>query len=260
MSTTALSGSRMGRGVRHTVLGSAAALLLLAGLAGPADALNSRDDDDENSLSVGETTTPNANEGAGALNFTMDASPEPDSPEAHATDFLRDLLARVSEIRNDSSLTEDQRYASFQDVLSQGLAIDVIGQQMLGSHRDAATEQQLQSYNAVFPDYITTLYAAQLSRLSSVNMLVTDIRTGRRGDVLVRTSLLRSSGAPISVDWRIHNDEAADERKIVDIFVEGASIMLTKREEFGALVNAQGIEALLTELQDRARDRDLQLL
>ncbi len=190
-------------------------------------------------------------DGAKELRFTLAVAPEPESPAARATDFLRGLLEAAFKVRNDETMDDDQRYTAFQDLLSEGLAIDFLSRLMLGRHRRDATPDQITAYNAVFPGYITSLYASQLVKLTKVDMSVIDIVSLNGQDVLVRTRLDRQNGEPITVDWRIRDHEAGN-LEIVDIAVEGASIMMTKRDEFNALVTARGFDALIAELEDRS--------
>jgi phospholipid transport system substrate-binding protein len=57
---------------------------------------------------------------------------------------------------------------------------------------------------------------------------------------LVSSQVLRTDGAPpAKVDWRVRKDNAGG-FKIVDIDVEGVSMLLTQREEFGSVIQRSG--------------------
>lgn len=167
-----------------------------------------------------------------------------------AASFLDKLSNEAFTVLNASDMADDVRHEAFRGILSEGLAVDFIGRLMLGSHRRTATEEQLRRYEQVFPDYITRLYASQLAKLAKVRMQVVETEPINDRDVRVRTNLFRENGDPIVVDWRVRR-RREDQFQIIDIFFEGVSIVLTKRDEFNALVRKRGFDALLAELQLR---------
>ncbi len=167
-----------------------------------------------------------------------------------AASFLDKLSNEAFTVLNASDMADDVRHEAFRGILSEGLAVDFIGRLMLGSHRRTATEEQLRRYEQVFPDYITRLYASQLAKLAKVRMQVVETEPINDRDVRVRTNLFRENGDPIVVDWRVRRRKE-DQFQIIDIFFEGVSIVLTKRDEFNALVRKRGFDALLAELQLR---------
>ncbi len=167
-----------------------------------------------------------------------------------AAEFLDKLSSEAFTVLNDSKMADEVRHEAFRTLLSEGLAVDFIGRLMLGSHRKTATDEQLRQYREVFPDYITRLYASQLAKLAKVRMQIVETEPINTRDVRVRTNLFRDNGGPITVDWRVRRRKT-DSFQIIDIFFEGVSIVLTKRDEFNALVRNRGFDALLAELQLR---------
>ena len=57
---------------------------------------------------------------------------------------------------------------------------------------------------------------------------------------------------PIRVDWRLH--EAEGELRVVDLIIEGISMALTQRTEFGSLIQSNGgdITVLIARLREVA--------
>ncbi|MBB5519508.1 MlaC/ttg2D family ABC transporter substrate-binding protein [Amphiplicatus metriothermophilus] len=170
---------------------------------------------------------------------------------AAAIAFAQELTDKATAALTDESASEAERLDRFQLVLAEGLALDVIGRFMLGETRKAMTPEQIARYEAVFPDYITRLYAEQFSDIVGRKLEVLEARQLGARDVIVRTQFPRSNGAPIMVDWRVR--ELRDgRRKMIDIIVSGVSIMLVKREEFSAFVAQNGVDALIERLEAEA--------
>ena len=74
-------------------------------------------------------------------------------------------------------------------------------------------------------------------------------RTEGRGDTIVSTVILQRSGPPVNVDWRIRAGD--DSYKVVDVIVEGVSMVITQRDEFSSVIRRSGgnVEGLLAKLR-----------
>ena len=167
---------------------------------------------------------------------------------ATATDFATSLMAGATAALTDENATEEERLESFRVVLGNGLALETIGKFMLGEARKTMTDAQTARYNAIFPRYITNLYAEQFDEIIGKPLEVIDAKAIGARDVIVRTQFERTDASPIMVDWRIRKLRSG-EHKAIDIIVSGVSIMLVKREEFSAFIATNGIDALLDRLE-----------
>lgn len=150
-----------------------------------------------------------------------------------------------------SDKSEAEKLADFQAVLADGMALDVIGKFMIGDAKKTMSDEQLARYDAVFPDYLTKLYAEQFKDIVGKPLEVLEAKELGARDVIVRTKFDRAEGAPIMVDWRVRQLRSG-ERKAIDIIVQGVSIMLVKREEFSSFIATNGVDALLDRLEEEA--------
>ena len=78
---------------------------------------------------------------------------------------------------------------------------------------------------------------------------VTGSRSAGDEDLLVGTELAAGPGRPPNrIDWRVHR--ARDGRLVVlDVVVEGVSLLVTNRAEFDSIVARSGIDGLLREMR-----------
>lgn len=183
------------------------------------------------------------------------AEPEPAAEtETAAVDgaiaFAKELTANATKALT-SDKPETEQLEEFRQVLADGMALDVIGRFMIGDARKEMSEDQLARYNAVFPDYLTKLYAEQFQDIVGKPLEVVEAKALGAKDVIVRTKFDRKDGGPIMVDWRVRTLKSG-ERKAIDIIVSGVSIMLVKREEFSSFIATNGIDALLERLEEDA--------
>lgn len=169
--------------------------------------------------------------------------------------YTKDLTAKSTAALTDKSLTRAEQIEKFRGVLSDALALDVVGKFVIGDARTKMTPEQASRYDAAFPLYITRQYATQFDQIVGRPLVVKDaakVATSRTGDVFVRTQFTRTSGNPINVDWRVRKLDDGKLR-LVDIAVSGVSIMTVKREEFRGFVQQNGVEPLLARLETDAK-------
>lgn len=179
-------------------------------------------------------------------------SATPAAAVAEAEAFTKQLTEAATRALTDTSLTREAQLKAFQGVLADGLALDTIGRFMIGDKRKTMTAAQIARYDAIFPEYITRLYAEQFDGIVGRPLEIRESRTLNARDVIVRTQFKRASGSPILVDWRVRKLKDGGQ-KMIDIIVSGVSIMLVKREEFSAFVAANGVDALLDRLEKEAK-------
>ena len=169
--------------------------------------------------------------------------------KAEARAFATSLTARATTALT-SKKPKAEQLADFRVVLTDALALDIIGKFILGERRKTMTPAQIARYDAALPKYLTKLYAEQFAPIVGKPLEVVDARQIGK-DVLVRSRLSRAGGAPVNIDWRVRKLKNGETRA-VDIMVSGVSIMLVKREEFSGFIAQKGVDALLAEIEKGA--------
>ncbi len=156
-------------------------------------------------------------------------------PEASAfiSGLAKDAVAQLS----DKSMTLDVRLQRFRELLATGFDVPGIARFVLGRYWRVAPPEERDEYVKLFQDYIVQIYA---TRFQGYNGEKLKIDAAWRDDdgAIVTTSILRQSGAPVKVDWKLRG--AAPSFKIVDVMVEGVSMSVTQRDDFAAAIQAHG--------------------
>jgi phospholipid transport system substrate-binding protein len=80
-------------------------------------------------------------------------------------------------------------------------------------------------------------------------MTIISERPAGTKDVVVSTRILRPSGPPIDADWRVRT--TGERYRIIDVMVEGVSMVITQRSEFAAVVQRHGLQGLIEVLRAR---------
>ena len=119
---------------------------------------------------------------------------------------------------------------------------------------DGASEADRAKFIEVYREFIIRSYAAQFNEFNGETVKVTNQRP-ESGDVIVVNSLsIHPNGdPPIKVNWRVHKE--GDGFKILDVDIEGISMLLAQREEFSSVIQRNGgtVAGLIQAIQEKMK-------
>lgn len=170
--------------------------------------------------------------------------------ESGASPFIRDLGGKAIAILQSQELTLSEREEKFRTLLRNGFDMPLIGRFALGRYWRQANSEMRQDYMGLFSDYVVKTYSARLGGYKGESLVVVSERPLRNGkDVMVNTRINRPSGPPIKAAWRVRSGKNG--LRIIDVMVEGISMVVTQRDEFAAVVRRHGLDGLIEVLRAR---------
>ncbi|MGQ0677576.1 MAG: MlaC/ttg2D family ABC transporter substrate-binding protein [Rhodospirillales bacterium] len=168
-----------------------------------------------------------------------------------AKNFIQSMGDQAIAVLQQKAMSLDQREDKFRVILADGFAIPLIGKFVLGNLWPKTTPEQQQQYLSLFSEWIVKTYAIRFGGYSGEKFSVTDTKINEQDkDVFVATRIDRPEGKPsVMASWRVRRIEGKP--KIVDIQVDGVSMLVTHRSEFAAVGSQGGINAILDSLKLR---------
>jgi phospholipid transport system substrate-binding protein len=167
-----------------------------------------------------------------------------------ASAFVAELGERAIAVLARTDLAPAARRAALAQLLSEGFDVALIARLALGRPYRELDPTQRADYEELFRAFVLATYSARLEGYSGERLVVLRETATSGDDVLVATEIRRSGAAPLRVDWRVRS--GPDGWKVVDVIVEGVSMVVTQRNEFQAVVAARGVAGLLDLLRARA--------
>ena len=149
--------------------------------------------------------------------------------------------------------TPQKREAEFRRLFLKNFDVDTIARFVTGNYWRSANDAQRAEFRKLFEDYVVAAYVARLSAYSGEQFQVKD-ETPAGDDIVVNSSIVRPSGPPVRVEWRVRN--GGDGPRIIDVIVEGVSMAITQRSEFSAVMQ-QGGKGLAS-LNDKLKSKLIQ--
>jgi phospholipid transport system substrate-binding protein len=171
---------------------------------------------------------------------------------AEATSFVRQFSARTISLMATPANVPQERVDGLRQLVLDGLEIEAISRFVVGRGWSEASEGDRSEYLHAYEDYIVRTLAQRLSAYGGETLDVGTVKPMSGGDLLVASTLARPAGigAPIKLDWRIR--PSANGFRIVDLIVEGLSLVVTQRDEFAGMLRTGGLPALVKTLRQRS--------
>ena len=171
------------------------------------------------------------------------AHPAPDP----AVRLVEDLGSQTAAVMS-AQTTAEKRQTALRSLIRKGFDLNLTSQFVLGKSWHRATEGQRAEFQDLFTRYLLNSYARHLTAFRAETLSVVSSHPVGDKDILVETSVQGTDGAAAPV-WRVR---VADEGyKIIDVTVDGVSLALTHRREFGSVINRTGLDGLLKLLRQK---------
>jgi phospholipid transport system substrate-binding protein len=184
---------------------------------------------------------------------------EPATAAADAT--VRELADGAWTLLHRADLDQRQRLDQLVALLESKTDVGLLSRLVLGRNWQRLSEQQQARYEGLFGQVVMRNLARRLDQfvngadgtLADHLQFLSSQQVGQ-ADVLVRTKVRTPQGDVLDVDWRLR---ARDDRPlIIDLIIEGASLLVAQRSEFATVIERSDVDGLLAELSARAGSTD----
>lgn len=166
-----------------------------------------------------------------------------------AGDFIRSTATEAIQLVAAKNISDGERTERFRALFSRTFDTPVIARFVLGRYWRKASDTQRHEYLQLFGEFVVQAYSFRFKDLSGKALRVGKSRELNARDTLVFSRFVRVNGEPVRVDWRVRRN--GEKYRVVDVVVEGMSMLITQRDEFAAVINSAGgkIEGLLAALR-----------
>jgi phospholipid transport system substrate-binding protein len=182
-------------------------------------------------------------------------------PAAAERNSAAELIQRTAGQVLDLVMTKTgaARVAGILQVLQTDFDLDYMARTALGVHWNQASPDQRERFLKVAANAEAHAYARRFGQYGGQRLTVVPSMPMSRGDGIsvVDSKLSQTDGDPLAIQWDVRNGGQGS--RIVDVRVEGVSMVVTRRAEYNSYIQAHGgnVEPLISELEARAAKRDL---
>lgn len=178
-------------------------------------------------------------------------------PVAAEQNSAAELIQRTATQVLDLVMTKTgaAREAGILRVLETNFDLNYMARSSLGRHWNLATSEQRERFVKVFVSAEAHAYARRFGQYGGQRLTVDRAAPMTRGDdvSVINSKLTQTDAEPIAIQWEVRTD--GQKTRIVDVRIEGVSMVVTRRAEFNSFIQAHGgkVEPLITELEARSK-------
>ena len=162
---------------------------------------------------------------------------------------MRETIDQVLVVLNDSSLDDDQRRASIEEIAYARFDMYTMSRLVLARAWKRFSTQQREEYVTEFKQYLANNYGGRINRYDQEEVEILGMREEPRGDVTIRTRIVGGEFENTLVDYRMRQKD--DRWLVIDVVIEGISMVSNFRDQFKEVLNRGGPDHLLEKLREK---------
>jgi phospholipid transport system substrate-binding protein len=169
--------------------------------------------------------------------------------EAGARAVIAETIEEVLAVLRDESRPTEDRIRSLEQIVYGRFDLYVMSRLVLARNWKRFSEEQKKQYVEEFKKYLTNSYGNRIERYDQQEVEIVGEREEPRGDVVVQTKILGGEFEGASVDYRLRKQES--DWRVIDVVIEGISMVSNYRDQFKSIVSSGGPELLLEKLREK---------
>ncbi|MGH7786439.1 MAG: MlaC/ttg2D family ABC transporter substrate-binding protein [Candidatus Binatia bacterium] len=172
------------------------------------------------------------------------------SAEQTASQVVDRLSGQVLTILRDQALSSDQKRTRIEAIAYEAMDFDTLSKLVLARNWSKFSPTQQQEFVAEFKRHLTVTYGRNVDSFQNEEVQILGERPEARGDVTVQTKLLRGGASEdVLLDYRLRQKDG--QWMIIDVIVEGVSLVSNFRSQFQDIVAKGGPDKLLALLREK---------
>lgn len=186
------------------------------------------------------------------LHVTVAHAQAPQNEQQARQELASRMATMTLAILKDTRAPEGDRKSNLERSFAKVVDTDWIAKFVLGSNWRKASEEQRNLYTELYRNYLAQLYVSNYAE--NPDRKVTDIKvlgvTDSEADdtkFTARTEVVLSNAERLKVDYLVSG--APGQYKIVDVIIEGVSLLATHRAEFSKIAANKGIGGVIEKLK-----------
>jgi len=168
---------------------------------------------------------------------------------ASAREVIERTSARVLEILRTPDLPIDEKRRRIEQIAYDTFDFDTMSKLVLArGWRDLSADQQ-QEFVAQFRTQLALTYGRRIDHYGQEQLKITGERTEPRGDVTVLSRIMGGPYDNTAIDYRLRQGDGT--WKIIDVIVEGVSLVGSYRSQFQEILDRGGPQRVLALLREK---------
>ena len=152
---------------------------------------------------------------------------------------------------------KEKRKSELRTLLQEKFDMELISKVILGgSVVKNSTSDELKKFAEVFELHIVKIYSSQLGTYKGQTFKINNTEIKNK-DAFVYSTITSPDYPTTNIVWRVR--ERNNVPKVIDMQVEGVSLLRTKKNDFAMILNQIGLNGLIEKLDEMNKISDLKI-
>jgi len=187
--------------------------------------------------------------GVTALAGSLAAAADDPTITAEPRALIEKTAQRVVAVLAQRELPSETRISQIQDIAYEVFDFTTMSKLVLARNWRKLDKQQRADFIAEFKRHLSHIYGKRLDRYEQEQVDVYAAQVEPRNDVSIKTRIVGGQFDGAEVSYRLRNRK--DVWRIIDVVIEGVSLVSNYRSQFAEVLNAGTIDDLMAKLRDK---------
>lgn len=173
----------------------------------------------------------------------------PSTASRSPSDVVDAMSGQVLEVLRDQSLDVDKRRDEVEQIIYSNVDFDTLSRLVMARNWRKLSDEQKVEFKRLFKSHLSDTYGDNVDNYRNEKVEILSQRDEKRGDVTVKTKIVRGGTDDVLVDYRLR--KKSDEWRIIDVVIEGVSLVANFRSQFQDIMSNGGADRLLKLLREK---------
>jgi phospholipid transport system substrate-binding protein len=169
--------------------------------------------------------------------------------EQEARAVVEETSNEVLAVLADKSMANGQRIEKITGIAEQRFDLKLMSGLILGRNRTKLSPAQRDEFLHEFKRHLIVTYGDSLEKYSGEQIEISQARAEQNGDVTVKTRIVGGKAGGVTVDYRLRAKSGP--WRVIDVFIEGVSVVQNFRSQVQEIVSSQGPDQLISILREK---------
>ena len=166
-----------------------------------------------------------------------------------------DVISTIKQDKDIQAGDTNKIYKLAEEKILPNFDFERISRVVLGKAWRKATDKQKTEFKYEFKNLLLRTYAVALSKYKDQKIEYKPLRMKPTDEIVkVKTEIIQSGGQPIDVDYALAKQD--DGWLVIDIIIEGVSLVTNYRSQFASEIKKNGMDSLIIELAKKNKTND----
>jgi phospholipid transport system substrate-binding protein len=175
--------------------------------------------------------------------------PAPSAEGAGPREVVAKTIDEALAVLKDEKLSKQERRSRVQEIAYARFDFDTMSRLVLARNWSRFSEPQKAEFEREFKTFLARSYGSRLDAYDHQEVAIIGEQAEPRGDVTIRTRIQGGDFEGVAMDYRLR--DRGGEWRVIDVVIEGISLVANYRDQFKEVLSRGGPDGLLHELRQK---------